>query len=436
LILRLIKTSESPAEIFLRLKPQFSEGFFLSHWGDEPFSYFGFTPTRVLSGLFAQYQNVADQLNCQHDLPDGEFPFKGGWCGLLGYNMAQAFEDLNFKNQTSDSLPDFHFGFYPEVFVYDHRNDDVFLIGQNPERIAELKKCYTEARVQTTNFTASDLKTPINRAQFSQRVERCRQYIAAGDIFQANLSHPLFFKIKGDPAALYQRALQSNPSPYDSVYFTPKFQLLSNSPELLFKIRDHQVVTKPIAGTRRRGRDATEDLTLAEDLILSEKERAEHLMLVDLERNDLGRCCDFGSVRVSEFMNREKYSHVIHIVSTVTGKLRSNTKPPEMIAAMFPGGTITGTPKIRSMEIIDELESHPRNFYTGSLGWISASGSCEFNILIRSLLLEPQGNQIYRGTLNVGAGIVADSDPSGEYSETLHKAGAWLGALRLSLQES
>lgn len=203
---------------------------------------------------------------------------------------------------------------------------------------------------------------------------------------------------------------------------------MSNSPELLFDIKDSKITTKPIAGTRKRGGTLQEDEALREDLFGSEKEMAEHLMLVDLERNDLGRVAITGSVVVEDFAGCEYYKHVMHIVSTVVADLREDLCVADVLKALFPGGTITGAPKIRSMEIIDELEVKPRGFYTGSLGWVAPGGNCEFNILIRTLQLLG-GDSDGKSWLHVGAGLVADSIPEREYKETLHKAESWKSVL-------
>jgi anthranilate/para-aminobenzoate synthase component I len=216
-----------------------------------------------------------------------------------------------------------------------------------------------------------------------------------------------------------------NPSPFAALLEFPDVTLVGCSPERLVRLRGSDVDTRPIAGTRPRGATADEDEQLAEDLLLNDKERAEHLMLVDLERNDLGRVCAFGTVHVNDFMTLERYSHVIHIVSNIRGRLASGRDAMDLIQAVFPGGTVTGVPKLRCMEILDELEPVRRGPYTGSVGYISANGDLDLNIIIRTLVIKED-----RGYLHVGAGIVADSEPSREYQETLFKAEALLDAVR------
>ncbi|MGH7208771.1 MAG: anthranilate synthase component I family protein, partial [Nitrospiraceae bacterium] len=279
------------------------------------------------------------------------------------------------------------------------------------------------------------------RDAYVERVRRCQDYIRAGDIYQANLSHrfcidfsspsppplPLGGRGMGEEAAqiLYARLRKVNPSPFSALLVSDDVCLVSSSPERLVRLQGRRVDTRPIAGTRPRGRDRAEDRRLAEDLITNAKERAEHLMLVDLERNDIGRVCGYGTIRVDELMLVERYSHVSHIVSNITGALHDKFDGLHLIRAMFPGGTITGVPKIRCMEIIEELEPVRRGLYTGSLGYLSWSGDLDLNILIRTLVLTGG-----RGYLQVGAGIVADSDPDREYEETLFKAEALMQALR------
>jgi anthranilate/para-aminobenzoate synthase component I len=256
-------------------------------------------------------------------------------------------------------------------------------------------------------------------------VQAAKEYIKCGDIYQANLSQRLSIPIQGDAWQLYRRLRNINPSPFASYLELEDVTIASSSPERLLAVRSDIVETRPIAGTRRRGNNISEDRKLSRDLILSPKERAEHIMLVDLERNDLGRFCRYGTVAVNELMTLENYSHVIHIVSNVRGRLKAGKDKFDAIASCFPGGTITGTPKIRSMEIIDELEKVARSIYTGSIGYFNYGGEMDLNIVIRTFVIT--GKYAY---VQVGAGIVADSDPEREYYETLHKAEALIKAVR------
>ncbi|NTU42898.1 MAG: anthranilate synthase component I family protein, partial [Nitrospirales bacterium] len=265
----------------------------------------------------------------------------------------------------------------------------------------------------------------MTKERYMAMVERAKEYIAAGDIFQANLSQRISADI-GDtsPRKVYSVLREINPSPFAAYADFGDYQIVSSSPERLIRIRDGIIDTRPIAGTRPRGKDRGEDETMRSELLLNEKERAEHIMLIDLERNDIGRVCDFGSVTVDELMITEDYSHVIHIVSNVKGQISKGKTAVDAIRATFPGGTITGVPKVRCMEIIDELEPFARGPYTGSLGYISFGGDLDLNIIIRTFLIKDG-----RAYVQAGAGIVADSDPEREYYETLKKAEALVKTL-------
>ena len=267
-----------------------------------------------------------------------------------------------------------------------------------------------------------------SRAEYLARVRQCQDYIRSGDIYQANLSHRFDFDLmevhSHVAAPLYATLRQLNPSPFSALLAFEDLALVSCSPERLVRMHGDRVESRPIAGTHARGVTASEDHRLVEELLSNSKERAEHLMLVDLERNDLGRVCRYGTVRVEEFMAVERYSHVQHLVSNVVGQLRHGMNGFDVIRAMFPGGTITGVPKIRCMEIIELLEPVRRGPYTGSLGYLSWSGDLDLNIIIRTLVLTGR-----RGYLQVGAGIVADSDASREYDETMLKAAALMEAV-------
>lgn len=267
----------------------------------------------------------------------------------------------------------------------------------------------------------------MKEEEFKEAVSRIQDYISKGDVFQVNLSVRQTRPIGVEAIDVYDQLRQLNPSPYMAFIHTPDYQIVSGSPELLVKKNGQEISTRPIAGTRSRGADEAEDLRLAEELIQNEKERAEHVMLVDLERNDLGRVAEYGSVEVNEFMVIEKYSHVMHIVSNVRGVLAQGKSPYDVIDAVFPGGTITGAPKIRTMEIIEELEPVRRGLYTGSIGWIGFNGDMELNIVIRTMLVKDG-----KAHVQAGAGIVIDSNPKHEYKESLKKAMALWKAKELA----
>ncbi|GGD99761.1 anthranilate synthase component I family protein [Paenibacillus nasutitermitis] len=269
--------------------------------------------------------------------------------------------------------------------------------------------------------------SPFSKLAYMEAVERIRTYIAQGDVFQVNLSLRQSRETTAAPEELYEWLRLFNPSPYMGMLRCPDFQLVSASPELLVEVSGGRLITRPIAGTRRRGHTEEDDQAMAAELLASEKERAEHIMLVDLERNDLGRIAAYGSVQVKELMAIERYSHVMHLVSQVEGTLAAGKDAYDVIAATFPGGTITGAPKIRTMEIIEELEPVRRGPYTGSLGWIDYNGDMEFNIIIRTMTMKDRMVHI-----QAGAGIVIDSDPEREYHESLNKAKALWKAIEYS----
>jgi aminodeoxychorismate synthase component I len=384
------------------------------------------------------------------DLP----PFFGGAVGCFSYDFARRFETLPSIAADDLSFPDVRFAFYELVAAVDHRANRVqILFCPSTERFMgeSREKLYREGLDRLAEWEAR-LNAPAparelgavaplsftpeqTKDAYLDRVRRVQSYIAAGDIYQANLSHrfaadlPLRHGSGSErlryEQLLYRQLRNVNPSPFSGLLRFDDFSLISSSPERLVRLNGRQAQTRPIAGTRPRGSDIDADRRLVGELLASHKERAEHVMLVDLERNDLGRVCEFGSVHVDEFMAVEQYSHVSHIVSNVSGVLRREATPFDLIKATFPGGTITGVPKIRCMEIIEELEPVRRGLYTGSFGYIGWNGDLDLNIIIRTLVLAGS-----KGYLQVGAGIVADSDPAKEYEETLHKAEAFFSSFR------
>jgi len=266
----------------------------------------------------------------------------------------------------------------------------------------------------------------MKKSDYIDIVKKAKEYIASGDIFQANLSQRVSAYVgTKDPLRLYEILRTINPSPFAGIIDFGDYQIISSSPERLVRTQDGIIETRPIAGTRPRGKDRKEDDAMRAELLLNEKERAEHIMLIDLERNDLGRVSEYSSIHVDERMLTEDYSHVIHIVSNIAGRLVSGKDCFDAIRAVFPGGTITGVPKVRCMEIIDELEPVRRGPYTGSMGYIGFCGNMDLNIIIRSYVIKDSVAYV-----QAGAGIVADSDPEREYSETLKKAEALIKTLK------
>lgn len=371
-----------------------------------------------------------------------ELPFTGGWLGWLGYDLAGEIEQL--PQLKEDSLPfPIAYWYEPESFaVLDHQQQNLWLATTESAHLdlmqRQLEQVETKIETQVLpQRTQENFVTPIfqlSQPEYMAAVQQAKDYIQSGDIFQANLSLRFEAYTPLDSWSIYRSLQQINPSPFASYWQTPWGVMISCSPERLIQLLGKQVQTRPIAGTRKRGTTAIQDKQLANELIANTKERAEHIMLVDLERNDIGRVCEWGSVRVNEFLTIERYSHVMHLVSNIIGTLSCNFDAIDLIQAVFPGGTITGCPKVRCLEIIEELEPVKRNLFYGSCGYLDWRGNLDLNILIRTLLYR-QTSPVQSGARvwgQVGAGIVADSDPQKEWYESLQKAQAQLQALNLN----
>jgi para-aminobenzoate synthetase component 1 len=364
------------------------------------------------------------------DLDDPDAcPFQGGWIGYFGYDLAPAFERIERRNATDSNLPDYQFGLYDTCVTADHRRGTTTLSAYalRPEHRADLASRvdrwmeHLHARSESSEpfLVTGPVEPDRTRDDYLEGVRRALEYIRAGDIFQVNLSQRFSTHGRGDLHALHRRFRSASPAPFSAFLRTGEDSaILSASPESFYQTRGNRIVTRPIKGTRPRGASADEDAHLIEELINSPKDRAELTMIVDLERNDLGRVCEYGSVRVSEAMAVESFAQVHHLVATIEGRLRPEITSMDVVKAMFPGGSITGAPKIRAMQIIDELETNQRGVYTGAIGYLSR-GASAFNIAIRTMIAEDG-----RITYQVGGGIVADSDPEAEYEETLHKGRA------------
>ncbi|MWC30197.1 anthranilate synthase component I family protein [Paenibacillus sp. MMS18-CY102] len=393
----------------------------------------------------------------------------GGCAGFWGYDVIRTIERLPEIASDDLGVPDYLFMRMDELWVIDLEEDALYCAAHTtiPEHAAEreLEALYERAVQRVEAMAAywharfndglqpeatglltrearlsklasesltidvesvADTFSPFAKEAYENAVRKIQQYIGQGDVFQVNLSLRQSKRTAVSPEELYEWLRVVNPSPYMGFLRCPEFQLVSGSPELLVELKDGILATRPIAGTRRRGRTPEEDLAMEQELLNTEKERAEHIMLVDLERNDLGRIASYGSVHVPELMVIERYSHVMHLVSQVEGKIAEGKDAFDVIAATFPGGTITGAPKIRTMEIIEELEPTRRGPYTGSMGWIDYCGNMEFNIIIRTMTVRD-------GVVHIqaGAGIVIDSIPEREYYESLSKAKALWKAIQL-----
>lgn len=386
--------------------------------------------TPSLGNIFPFLENLRPETS--PSVP-AHLPFTGGWLGWLGYDAAWEIEKLPYHK--ADSLPfPVAYWYEPDSFaVLDHLEQTLSLAATESENLDILEK-----RLENPpSFPAVVSTSPsfpftlaLTEKDYYNAVEQALKYIKIGDIFQANLSLRFHTFTQANPWQLYRTLQRINPSPFASYWQTPWGSLVSCSPERLIQLQGKQAQTRPIAGTRPRGATAIEEQQLAQELLDNRKERAEHIMLVDLERNDLGKVCESGSVRVDELLTLERYSHVIHLVSNIRGTLKAEYTSVDLIRALFPGGTITGCPKVRCLEIIEELEPVRRSLFYGSCGYLDQRGDLDLNILIRSLLLTPS-HQSYQVFGQVGAGIVADSDPQREWRESLNKAEAQLMALRL-----
>ena len=364
-------------------------------------------------------------------------PFQGGWFVYLGYEMAAEIEPTLFMPAADTGLPDAFAQRCPGAVIVFHAGnpgaaDRAVVVAESRELLEQLRERVADTGPRLSGKATVDpqLEQVVEEdpQRFKDAVKRIHEYLRAGDVFQVNVSRRWSgsFLQAPDPYRLYRSLQRANPAPFAGLMHWGGDFLLSSSPERLLQVRGRTAETRPIAGTRPRGRDVTHDRALSSELLSNLKERAEHVMLIDLERNDLGRVCRPGSVEVNELMVVETYAHVHHIVSNVRGELVAGASPVDAVKAVFPGGTITGCPKVRCMEIIAELEGVGRSFYTGSMGYLGRDGSLDLNILIRSMLVHDR-----HFTFRTGAGIVADSDPDQEVLETVDKARGMLLALEL-----
>ncbi|MEE4173985.1 MAG: aminodeoxychorismate synthase component I [Xanthomonadales bacterium] len=357
-----------------------------------------------------------------------ETPFVGGWFLYLGYELAGEIEPSLDLPAARDGLPVALAARCDGAILLRHGEaDSAALIAEKQDVLERMTAELAGIdRDTTASLTVLDELSAEPAEDFRRHVRTIQEYLLAGDVFQVNLSRGWrgHFTPEVDPVRMYRALRAANPSPFGGLMLHGDLALLSSSPERLVEIDGRNVQTRPIAGTHPRGKSPEEDEALSRQMLAHPKEQAEHIMLIDLERNDLGRVCKPGSVEVDELMVLETYAHVHHIVSNVRGMLREGVSPIDVIRAVFPGGTITGCPKVRCMEIIAELEGQGRGFYTGSMGYLDRRGRMDLNILIRSMLVGPESL-----SFRTGAGIVADSDPDREVAETLHKARGLLAAL-------
>jgi para-aminobenzoate synthetase component I len=406
------------------------------------------SPFRVLRELLDTY--AVEASGCPT-------PLTGGAVGYFSYDLCHFIEKLPSGAVDDLDLPECCVALYDLTLTFDHLENRAYLASSGfpvldedertrraasrirgfKEKLRHLQSAAylpdsssvipAEAGIQASDQTPLVLRSNFTRQDYLNAVETAREYIASGDIFQVNLSQRFETELPMPPYDLYRRVRSINPAPFAAYLNFDEVTVLSASPERFLKVSQDHVETRPMKGTRPRGRSPAEDERMARELRQSVKDRAENVMIVDLERNDLGRVCRFGSVRVKELWTLEKYATVWQLTSTVEGRLKAGKDRIHLLESCFPGGSITGAPKVRSMEIIDELEPTRRSIYTGSLGYLSFSGAMDLNIVIRTILAK--GNKAY---LQVGGAIIYDSSPQSEYEETMHKARALFEALGLS----
>jgi len=396
---------------------------------------FNDNPFTVLKSLLSRCSSKNSQLSTLNS----QLPFTGGAVGYFSYDLGWQVERLPDKARDDLELPDCYLCFYKNAVILDHFKNKAFILGPRAKELmcslVKLKKNLKSGDLshfkgnksqECVKSTPKNIKIKSNfkRLYYIDTIKKVKRYISLGDIYQANLSQRLEADIKIPAFDLYKRLGRINPAPFAAFLDYGDFAIVSSSPERFLLVKNGRVESRPIKGTRPRGKDARQDRKLAEELLNSKKDRAELIMIVDLERNDLGRVCEYGTVRVKKQAVLEKYPTVFHTAATVQGKLYKGKDAVDLLRATFPGGSITGAPKIRAMQIIEELEPTKRSAYTGSIGYIDFNGRMDLNIAIRTFVLKNG-----RAYFQVGGGIVADSDPQEEYQETLDKAKAMIAAV-------
>lgn len=436
----------SPIAIFKRLQGtrKFLLESSLKHEASGRYSFIGANPVRELRGSVNELidrslltgeitvhsgkplESLKTLLPFEND--DLGFPFTGGAVGYIGYDVIAHYEDIGPALPDERDMPDIHLLIYETVVVYDHQKQDVTILhkGTSPSPIKEIEHqlAMKEFEEEESERSCLPFTSNVSKQSFIDQVERAKEYIRAGEVFQIVLSQRLKTTYTGDPFTLYRKLRKDNPSPYMFYMDFDEHVVLGASPESLMSIQGNRVTTNPIAGTRRRGHTPDEDAKLAKELLADPKELAEHRMLVDLGRNDLGRISEIGSVHLTKYMHIEIYQHVMHIVSEVAGTLRNDQHPLDALVACLPAGTVSGAPKIRAMQIIQDMENVKRGVYAGAVGYIGFNGNIDIALAIRTLVIKDQTAYV-----QAGAGIVYDSDPQAEFEETLHKAKSLLEVL-------
>lgn len=467
----LLADLETPVSVYLKLAQTGQYSFLLeSVEGGEQvgrYSFIGVNPKSLISVTNGIVKRVANGSTVTRALSPGEDPlhvleaefqrvkpvpldglprFIGGAVGYLAYDAVRYFERLPETAARVLDIPDCAFMLVDTLVIFDHAKHQLMVLA-NAHNTGDPDAAYDDAlrRIDAIIVALSrplptfppsyapshdEIESNLTQAEYEANVRRAKEYIAAGDAFQIVLSQRLSRRTTASPLAIYRALRASNPSPYMFfLNFADEFTLIGASPEMMVRLEDGVATTRPIAGTRRRGSTPDEDRRLEQELLNDPKERAEHVMLVDLGRNDLGRVCEYGTVTVTDMMYIERYSQVMHIVSNVQGRLRQGMSAFDLLRATFPAGTLSGAPKVRAMEIIEELEGERRGAYGGAVGYFSFDGSMDTCITIRAAVMQ-------QGVLSIqaGAGVVADSDPTAEYEESINKAKALMAAVRRAEQ--
>lgn len=440
---------ETPVSAFLKIKDSQNAFLLESVEGGERvarYSFIGTNPHKVLTAYQTDtvppLTQVENELNKYRVVPVGNLPrFCGGAVGFLGYEAVTRFEELPSPSADPLNLPEAVFMLVDTMLVFDHISHSIKVLSyvhteqdietsynqaiRNIENLVNrLRKPLPETAPKSTAASIPEMKSNFKQADFEGKVSKIRDYLNSGEAIQVVLSQRLSRPTSAHPFDIYRALRSVNPSPYMYYLDFGDFQIVGASPEVLVRVEDGEVMTRPLAGTRKRGKTQKEDASLEQELRHDEKECAEHTMLVDLGRNDIGRISQPGTVRITDVMDVERYSHVMHLVSHIQGKLKPNITPFEALQSCFPAGTVSGAPKIRAMEIIAEMETEKRGIYAGAVGYFSYSGNMDMAIAIRTMVVK--GGIAH---VQAGCGIVSDSVPEYEYQETLNKAQALLKAL-------
>lgn len=454
-------TKETPLAMFEKLRGEYSsllysgKGGRYSYIGYEPFMLFqskggiqeistisydvdGITRDAQVCGgdPLDVFKTIFDQLKCktiEKDLP----PFVGGAMGMMSYDFGLSLHDIPYTTTDDLEIPDMYYAFYDKVIAFDHEKKALYFfgIGETKDQAQQIAdEVYQDGakglayeqgiKKQSSSKRSQDLNMYLTKEDFVKKIVQIKNHLVDGDTYQVNFSHRFSYETTEDGWDIFKRLAEINPSPFSCYFEHPEFTIISSSPEKLVTVHEGIVETKPIKGTRPRGKTPAEDKANEKDLLASKKDEAELTMIVDLMRNDLGIVCEPKSIKVLDHRSVEKYSHVMHTVTTVQGKLKKDKTLIDLVQAVFPGGSITGAPKKRTMEIIATLEDYHRDIYCGSAGYFSVSGGMAMNILIRTILYR-FGEAIFHS----GSGVVMDSDPEAEFDETLDKVQVLLEGL-------